>query len=468
MKIAFLHYHLKTGGVTTVIRQQIEAIQHDCETLAIAGEATPEFHDPVTIVPGIAYDRKKNLSSSPEATASQIITSIKKKWPNGCDILHVHNPLLAKNKNFLQVLKILQAEGIKLFLQIHDFAEDGRPLSYFPEEYPADCHYGVINSRDYRNLLETGLLKKGLHLIPNMVNPLSDEAADCELKNFVLYPVRAIRRKNIGEAILLSLFFKNRETLAITLPPNSRSDILSYNGWKKFVKKENLPIAFEASAKYDFPALVSGSNYLITTSITEGFGFSFLEPWTAGKALSGRNLPDITIDFQKKGVRLDRLYTDLNIPIDWIGKQKLYLKIKSTIAEACELFKYSSENLDIKTIFEKIIAKNRVDFGLLDENFQKQIISKVLCSRKHSDQLISVNPCLLNFNGSASTDLIKQNKNAIRENYGTEIYRNNLLKIYKKIQKNKVVQNIDKTNLFFLFLNPERLNLLKWSNYAES
>ena len=36
MKIAFLHYHLKTGGVTTVIRQQIEAIQKDCETLAIS------------------------------------------------------------------------------------------------------------------------------------------------------------------------------------------------------------------------------------------------------------------------------------------------------------------------------------------------------------------------------------------------------------------------------------------------
>jgi len=467
MKIAFLHYHLKPGGVTTVIRQQIAAIRNDCETLAIAGETPPEFPVPVTTVPGVAYSRGNTPSSSPEVTASQIINSIKKKWPEGCDILHVHNPLLAKNATLLKVLKILKAKGITLFLQIHDFAEDGRPLSYFPEEYPADCHYGVINSRDYRILLETGLHKKGLHMISNMVNPLGSKVAECKLKNFILYPVRAIRRKNIGEAILLSLFFKNRETLAITLPPNSQSDISSYNGWRKFIKRKNLNVEFEASGKYDFPALVNGSKYLITTSITEGFGFSFLEPWTAGKALIGRDLPDITIDFKKNGARLDRLYTDINIPIDWIGRKNLYEKIKSTIAANCRLFKYSCENIDIETVFEKITAKNQVDFGLLDENFQKRIISKILSSDKNSNQLISLNPFLLDFNASASTDLIEQNKNNILKNYGSEVYRNNLLRIYQNIQKNKVVQNIDKAKLFFLFLNPERLNLLKWSNYVE-
>ena len=467
MKIAFLHYHLKTGGVTTVIRQQIAAIRNDCDTIAIAGETPPEFPVHITAVPGVAYNHKSTPSSSPEVTASQIIDSIKKQWPEGCDILHVHNPLLAKNKTFLKVLKILQAEGITLFLQIHDFAEDGRPLSYFPEEYPADCHYGVINSRDYRILLETGLHKKGLHMISNMVNPLGNKTADCKLKDFVLYPVRAIRRKNIGEAILLSLFFKNGELLAITLPPNSQSDISSYNGWRQFIKRENLNVEFEASARHDFPALVNGSKYLITTSITEGFGFSFLEPWTAGKAISGRKLPDITVDFEKKGIRLDTLYTDINIPVDWIGKKNLYEKIKTTIAANCRLFGYSSENIDIEKIFEKITVKNQVDFGMLDENFQKLIISKVLSSEKSSDQLISMNPFLLHFNGSTSIDLIEQNKNKILKNYGIKVYRNNLLSIYKRIQKNKVVQNIDKAKLFFMFLNPERLNLLKWSNYVE-
>ena len=40
MKIALMHYHLKTGGVTTVIKQQIRAVRGICETLVLTGGAT--------------------------------------------------------------------------------------------------------------------------------------------------------------------------------------------------------------------------------------------------------------------------------------------------------------------------------------------------------------------------------------------------------------------------------------------
>lgn len=59
---------------------------------------------------------------------------------------------------------------MKLFLQLHDFAEDGRPLAYFPDEYVPDCHYGVINSRDYSIFLKAGFKKDGLHKIFNIVD----------------------------------------------------------------------------------------------------------------------------------------------------------------------------------------------------------------------------------------------------------------------------------------------------------
>ena len=74
---------------------------------------------------------------------------------------------------------------------------------------------------------------------------------------------------------------------------------------------------FEAGLTNDFESLVLSSEFIITTSITEGFGFSFLEPWTAKKMLWGRKLPDICEDFEKNGVQLDHLYTTLNIPIGW-------------------------------------------------------------------------------------------------------------------------------------------------------
>lgn len=39
MKIAFIHYHLQTGGESTVLSQQAEAIRDDCLVLVLTVEA---------------------------------------------------------------------------------------------------------------------------------------------------------------------------------------------------------------------------------------------------------------------------------------------------------------------------------------------------------------------------------------------------------------------------------------------
>jgi hypothetical protein len=154
LKIAFIHYHLKTGGVTTVLRQQVESILDTCDLLVLSGDP-PEspFLCDVVHIPGLGYEIPGRNPMDPERIATAIIEAIHLKWNNGCDLVHVHNPTLKKNANFLKILNVLKKRGLKLFLQIHDFAEDGRPLSYFAEEeYIENCHYGVINSRDYNIL----------------------------------------------------------------------------------------------------------------------------------------------------------------------------------------------------------------------------------------------------------------------------------------------------------------------------
>ena len=37
MRIAYLHYHLKTGGVTTVIKQQLSALAGETEQMVLTG-----------------------------------------------------------------------------------------------------------------------------------------------------------------------------------------------------------------------------------------------------------------------------------------------------------------------------------------------------------------------------------------------------------------------------------------------
>jgi len=473
MNIVLIHYHLKTGGVTTVIKRQIEVLQNDCRVLVITGETPDEAlpFDTVTL-PDLGYDNRiASPSANPEHVAQSIVDAIYSKWKNGCDLIHVHNPTLAKNRNFIKVLKALQQKKMRLFLQIHDFAEDGRPSAYFEDDYPADCHYGVINSRDLQILLNAGLKKEGLHLLSNAVAPLApalNRKKTIAADNFVLYPVRAIRRKNIGEAILWSLFFKNGETLCITLPPNSLSDFKPYRQWQALVKAEGLKVTFEAGLTQSFENLVSSAQSIITTSITEGFGFCFLEPWINHKFLWGRQLPDITNDFKHRGVNLNHLYQSLQIPPEQIDTKCLNAKRRRAISDALAKFNAKGLRVKIENELQSVENAKETDFGLLDESFQRRVITHLLNDRKAKNRLQELNPILSAPGESVNhLKLIRRNRNTILHHFNVSRYRTSLLNIYQQVMRHPVRQQIDKTRLLASFLKPETFSLLKWGNDAD-
>jgi hypothetical protein len=205
------------------------------------------------------------------------------------------------------------------------------------------------------------------------------------------------------------------------------------------------------------------ARFLITTSITEGFGFSFLEPWTANKILWGRKLPEICNDFEKKGILLDHLYTRLSVPVEWLGKEKLFMTWQAGIRKACSMFGIMIDKTKILTAFEKITANESVDFGLLDEALQKTVIANVLSDKSHRDRLISLNPFLLDpGNVSDKEALIQNNMNAVLFHYNKTNYRKKLVDIYSRVIKDNVCHKIDKKVLLSKFLTPEDFSLLKW------
>jgi hypothetical protein len=468
MKIAFLHYHLKTGGVTTVLKQQLVAIGKKWQTLVLTG-LPPEIPFPADFVhiPELGYSSQYKKKIDPDDVAETVINAIRQKFNGLCDVLHVHNPTLAKNKKFLAILKSLQKRGLNLFLQIHDFAEDGRPSHYFTEEYPANCHYGVINQRDYDILLAAGLNRNGLHRLVNTVNPRRIKPPYKTKKPMVVYPIRAIRRKNIGEAILLSLFFRHGQTLAVTLPPNSPADKKSYEGWKIFVKDCRLNIEFEKGLSHDFERLVLSAEFLITTSITEGFGFSFLEPWLFKKLLWGRKLPEICRDFSRKGIQLDHLYTGLHVPVDWISLQRFNQRWTVCVANACRMFNLPTNKALILKSFDSITKNGVIDFGILDETAQKEVIVRLISSKLNAEKLIRINPFLGDPGVVPGKEkLIESNKQIIQACYNPTKYRLKMMDLYRKVTT-PVQQKIDKAVLTEAFLNLQHFSLLKWGDYIE-
>jgi len=473
MKIAFLHYHLKPGGVSRVICQQLAALCQQAEGLVLTG-AAPRRPLAVTtrVIPGIGYDApeeaSKNTEEPPRLTAERIVRAIAEKWPDGCDILHVHNPLLAKNRRLPRILSHLQSHGMRLLLQVHDFAEDGRPGAYYAEDaYPENCHYCVINSRDYKILGRAGLDENGRHLLPNMIEPFHPSPGRRIDHRFVLYPVRAIRRKNIGEAILLSCFLAPQTWLAITLPPNSPRDWTPYKSWQTFVENNRLPVIFEASGRYGFNDLIQSAESIITTSITEGFGFAFLEPWTAGQMLAGRRLPDICRDFENNGLRLDHLYDGLRVPLNAFEENRFFEKWTSCIQNNAKRYGVRMDGRTIRSAYQQMTKDRCIDFGLLEEPFQQQVISRICSEKKVYEKILHDNPAIRNLTDIPDRDeRVSENRAAVISNYGQSTYQKSLSAIYQKVLQTDVRQRIDKKRLALEFLHPEAFSLLKWSEYG--
>ncbi len=466
MKIAFVHYHLKTGGVTTVLRRQIAAIQGACDALVLTGDrAKSELPCKVMEIPELGYDQPGVSPPAPDRIAERMLKALSDIWPGGCDVMHVHNPTLAKNRQFLQIIKRLQQAGVNLFLQIHDFAEDGRPDVYFEEDYPANCHYGVINARDAAILMGVGLDGAGIHHIPNAVEGLSVNGSR-DPKPRILYPVRALRRKNLGEAILLSMFFNAGRRLAVTQPPNSPTDTVSYRDWICWVRKNRLHVDFEVGKNVDFPTLVGTSESVITTSVAEGFGFSFLETWLAGKMLWGRRLGDICADFEDNGIRLDSLYDRLDVPLAWIDADAFSRKWHEAVLNAAEHYGHIVAADAIDRAFARLTHGDRIDFGLLGEKFQRQVLVRLISDPVTKAELISLNPWF-SHPGAVSdpSAMIESNRRAVEQHYGTQQYRNRLMAIYDRIVNHPVCHHIDKGALLDAFFDLDRFSLLKWGAY---
>jgi len=462
MRVAFVHHHFRPGGVTRVISEQASALRGYAAALLVTGEPPMEpVSFPYVVVPSLAYDRDRHDGKGAAEIAGEVLKSVRSVWKDGADLLHFHNPTLGKNVNLISVIKALIDRKQNLLLQIHDFAEDGRPGGYTGEEYPSDCHYAVINRRDHRLLLDAGLTAQGLHYLPNSVRPLGGAESDREERDLVLYPVRAIRRKNIGEAVLLSLFLEKGKKIGITLEPTGPIDVKSYRGWMFFVRERCLPVLFRLGIEHDFASLLSKTACMITTSIKEGFGLAFLEPWTGGKMLHGRLLGDICEDFIDRGVELGHLYSRIKIPLSHIDEKLFRMKWMDCYRERLKQYGLAENQERIEEHFQDLLKGGFVDFGILSEDLQMQVLIGIVGDNSLRKKVLDVNPLLSHIKlFKESPGLISRNRQIVESEYSTERTRSLLRKAYEGVLGCTVFQSVDKAVLLSAFNRPDKNFLL--------
>src|ERR1700690_1196207 len=109
VNIAILHYHLRPGGVATVIRNAQRALsgKFDVQVLADFG-----------------YDERPARSRAAFLAESRRLA----ERLRGVDVLHTHNVGLGKHPRLTYAIKLLaEQRRIKIINQVHDFPEVNRP-----------------------------------------------------------------------------------------------------------------------------------------------------------------------------------------------------------------------------------------------------------------------------------------------------------------------------------------------------
>jgi hypothetical protein len=482
LRVAIVHYHLRPGGVTRVIEAAVAALSDKgFRTTVLAGETPNETHVQAPhhqLVEELAYGRGKTLSGR---DLLDIMTQAAARSLGAApDLWHFHNHSLGKNIAVPCAVEEMASRGMRLLLQIHDFPEDGRPGNYqlllkeigggqpatlgrrlYPQG--GHVHYAVLNGRDLRFLCGAGMPEEQVHCLPNpvLVDSTKDPSAEPPQERLFLYPSRAIRRKNIGEFIFWSALAEEGSLFAITRSPKNPVFQPVYEKWVRFAGSHELPVEFNFAAKAGLPfhSLVRKAHRLVTTSIAEGFGLGFLEPWLAGKALLGRKLPDITEQFEQSGLDLSGLYSFLGVPAEWIGRDTILEKIKSRLGEYLGLYGRQLKSGDVDRAFSAMVKDDKVDFGRLDEEFQETVIKRILESGQAPREIVPQALESRRHNGK----LIKKNRETVRRTFNLETYGNRLNEIYHAVLNSDAgkLSDISSDTLLDRFLSPERFHLLR-------
>ncbi len=443
-----------------VVERAVESLGKNAHCLFFTGEAargeTP-LQKKIREVPGLGYSTDQKFQSL------ELLRRARGAFGGEPDVWHIHNHCLGKNPVLTQEVSNLAMAGQKILLQIHDFAEDGRPDNYTnlgklkDRLYPtaSHIHYAALNQRDFNFLKAAGIPESNLHLLPNAVSPLSHpESRIANPEPLYVYPCRAIRRKNIGELLLWSAAMPEAK-FAVTLAPKNPEVKPIYDAWVAFAEELGLNVEFDAGAKCSFEEMVAKADALITTSIAEGFGLAFLEPWLADKPLVGRNLPEITADFEQHGLDLSQLYNRLGVPLtcnDWNIGPQFFRTLENKMRAAAEAYGIEWTDERFEEAKTALVQNGTVDFGILNEDLQRVIIRAAQANRDMFGDGLG--------DSSAQVD---GNRAVVEKAYGTEAYGAYLLSIYQELLRTKpgTVGYADGDALLNEFLNPARFNLLR-------
>ncbi|MEO9591892.1 hypothetical protein [Rhodopirellula bahusiensis] len=489
MNILIVHCHFERGGVTQVVDNHVHCLRESSEIDQVALVSGPRqsglqdaTRSSVSLWtnPSLEYDSLRDASLSVQAQADQMARELDEccqhaGWSRQQTVVHWHNHSLGKNAASPLVIKELAALGYSCLMQIHDFAEDQRPQNwaYLKEAHGCDrpqdldailypngdrLSYATLTTGDAETLERFGIHRSRIDVLPNSVRLPGDDLPDFDVATqkvqrafdlpsdfrWMLYPVRGIRRKNLGEFLLMCQLAGRPTVGAMTLMPDTPMEKKSYERWKSVAEQCVDNIVFDAAHHEDiqFVDNLSAASVVVSSSVAEGFGMVFLEPWLASRSVVARNLPGVTRDFVDRGMRLDHLYEAIQIPgtKSWITDAEQQFREAKINAWKGVRSQAEVENSGTACERETGVAADWIDFARLTPSLQTDVLKRFATDAGFAKEICERNVALhdaLVMTGSSAT--IDHNRNIVATKYGSENQRQQLLNAYRKAISNESV-----------------------------
>ncbi len=477
MRVAIVHYHLDPGGVARVIQASSRALTAaGISHLILTGETANDDHH--RHLPGLGY-----LDVAGDPTAEQLTETLR---ATACetlggppDIWHFHNHSLGKNPLIPGVIHCLATAGERLVLQIHDLAEQGRPTNYQliadPRPlYPVSprIHYVFLNSRDLQLFIDAGLPAANASLLANPIPPSPTPPPASEAP-ILFAPVRGIRRKNIGELVLLAALAPTGTRLAVSRAPLNPAALTVHDTWRKFTSSHRLPIEFNVVDRFapapgadtGFDSWLAHASHIVTTSVSEGFGLPFLEAIAMGKPLLGRNLPHLAADHARHGILAGRLYDQILIPGDWLDITILRDHLTTALERNYRAYRRPLTQEIIAATLAALVHNGLLDFGNLPEPLQQGVIERLADPRNRRVPLVQIGGTthvLEDWVAAAIAERTPTASPAQLTPYAPARYTENLIRIYSQLatQPAAPLHHLDAAAILTAHLTPASFHFL--------
>ncbi len=408
MRVAIVHYHLGLGGVSHVITAASRALTRlkIPHVILVDSEPDPDMADlPVRRVDGLGYRDAGGATRDAGDLLNCLKQTAKAVLGEDPDIWHFHNHSIGKNSYVPEVVSRLAEAGHKLVLQIHDLAEDGRQQNYSAiidkgRLYPTapGIHYLFLNERDRSAFTAHGLDEKRSRVVVNPVVMPDEIPAPVEGDPILFAPIRAIRRKNVGELVFLSAIAPAGTRVAISRAPTEPRALNLHETWRKFAAYLRLPIGFDVVGRYqpadeapsDYASWIKHATHFVSTSVAEAFGLAFIEASVHGKPLIGRNIPRVTAEHQKLGIKAGDLYDKLMVPVEWVDISILRQHFDTTIERN---YRYLGRHLTrpiSESAFSTLVHDGWLDFGNMPEPIQQSVVERLSDPSCRHDPVVEI------------------------------------------------------------------------------